>query len=178
MKNKIRILLFLAATAVMAGCFTNHLAAQGQGNFDPAQFRQRQLDGYRDRLEVKSDEDWTKIEALIGKVMDSQRDTRTGQGGSGFGGGRGGRGGGGGNTDPANTNTNRTRFGGTPSPEAEALRKAIDDKAAEDELKSKLAKVHEARKTKDAALEKAQADLRKALSPRQEAGAVLAGLLK
>jgi hypothetical protein len=41
-----------------------------------------------------------------------------------------------------------------------------------------LAKVREARKAKEVALEKAQEELHKALSPRQEAGAVLAGLLK
>lgn len=170
----------LAGFAVLVGLFTNHSAAQGQGNFDPAQFRQRQMDGHRDRIEVKSDDDWKKIEPLIGKVMDAQRDARAGQGGFGFGGGRGGRGGGGGggNADPANNNTNRNRLGGPPSPEAEALQKAIDDKAAEDEIKSKLAKVRAIRKEKESALAKAQEDLRKALSPRQEAGAVLAGLLK
>ena len=181
MKIKAKHLLVLAATAVMVGFFTNNLAAQGQGNFDPAQFRQRQMDGYRDRLEVKSDDDWKKVEPLIGKVMDAQRDARMGLGGFGFGGGRGGRGGGGGgggNADQATTNNNRNRFGGQPGPEAEALQKAIDDKASTDEIKLKLAKVREARTEKESALNKAQEDLRKALSVRQEAGAVLAGLLK
>ena len=181
MKNNTKRLLVLAALAVVVGFFTNNLAAQGRGNFDPAQFRQQQLDNYRDRLEVKSDDDWRKIEPLVSKVMDAQRDTRMGMG-FGFGGfGRGGRGRGGadgGGNAEANTNRNRNRFGGTPSPEAEALQKAIDDKAPADEIKSKVAKFREARKQKEEALTKAQEDLRKALSPRQEAGAVLAGLLK
>ena len=173
--------MVLTAVAAMVGFFTN-TSAQAQGNFDPAQFRQRQLDGYRERLDVKSDEDWNKIEPIIVKVMDAQRDARMVMG-FGFGGGRGGRGGrgggdGGGNADQSNTNSNRNRFGGPPNPDAEALQKAIDAKAAPDELKSKLAKFREARKEKEAALSKAQDELHKALSPRQEAGAVLAGLLK
>jgi hypothetical protein len=182
--------LALAAVAVMVGFFTSNLAAQGQGNFDPAQFRQRQKDGARDRLEVKSDDDWKKIEPLIGKVIDAQREARMGMGGFGaFGGrgGRGGRGGGGGggggggnaggSADQA-ANNNRPRFGGSPGPEAEALQKAMDDKAPADEIKAKLAKVRDARKEKEAALVATQDELRKALSPRQEAGAVLAGFLR
>ena len=164
----------MLAAAVTLGSVTNNLAAQG--NFDPAQFRQRQIDNYRERLDVKSDEAWNKLEPLIGKVMDAQRDARMGMG---FGFGRGGRGGGGdGGGDQANANTNRNRGGGRPNPEADALQKAIDDKASAEELKSQLAKFREARKEKETALTKAQEELRKALSPRQEAGAVLAGLLK
>jgi Spy/CpxP family protein refolding chaperone len=67
-------------------------------------------------------------------------------------------------------------------PEQEALTKALEEKAPADEIKAKLAKYREARKTRDAEreskLEKAQEELRKALTPRQEAGAVLARLLK
>jgi hypothetical protein len=174
MKMRTNHLLILAACAVMTGCFAPN-AAQGQGNFDPAQFRERQLESYRERLDVKSDEDWKKIEPLVGKVMDAQRDARMGQGFGGFGrGGRGGRGGG----DGDQANRNRNRFGGPPSPQAEALEKALEDKAPADELKAKLAKFREARKEKEAALATAQDELRKGLSPRQEAAAVLAGLLK
>ena len=162
----------------MVGCFSHNSA--GQGNFDRAQFRQDQLDRYRDRLEVKSDDDWKKIEPLIGKVMDAQREARMGMGGFGFGfGGRGGRGGGdaGGTGDQANTNTNRNR-GRQSNSESEELQKAIDDKAPADEIKAKVAKLREARKAKEAALAKTQEELRQALSPRQEAGAIIAGLLK
>jgi len=169
--------LVLAAVTVMVCFFTPKSPAQG--NFDPAQFRERQMERYRERIEVKSDEDWKKLEPLIGKVMDAQRDARMGMGFGGFG-GRGGRGGGGGGDSAANANQggNRNRGGGQSSPEVTDLQKALDGKAPTDEVKTKLAKLRDARKDKEAALDKAQEELRKALSARQEAGAVLAGLLK
>lgn len=168
----------MAAVAVMIGLFAHRAVAQN--NFDPAQFRERALARYRERLDVKSDEDWKKIEPLITKVMDA----RTGTGGFGGFGGRGGprnRGGGAGGGDGANSeqgnNNNRNRFGPPPSAEEDALEKAIEAKAPADEIKTKVAAVREVHKAKEAALEKAQAELRKALSPRQEASAVLARLI-
>ena len=177
MKNKTHRSLVLAAVTVMVCFFTPKSPAQG--NFDPAQFRERQMERYRERIEVKSDEDWKKLEPLIGKVMDAQRDARMGMGFGGTG-GRGGRGGGGdaGGGGNANQGGNRNRGGGQSSPEVTELQKALDGKAPTDEVKTKLAKLRDARKSKEAALDKAQEELRKALSPRQEAGAVLAGLLK
>ena len=126
------------------------------------------MERYRERIEVKSDEDWKKLEPLIGQVMDAQREARMGMGFGGFGGG-GGNGGQGGNSN---------RPGGRSSPEVKELQKALDDKASAEAVKAKVAKLRDARKVKEAALEKAQEELRKALSPRQEAGAVLVGLLK
>ncbi len=167
------------AAAVVIGLFTHNVGAQG---FDRAQFREQQLNRYRERLEVKSDEDWKKIEPLVGKVMDARAEMggfgggfggRGGRGGGGGGGG-GGRGGGGGGDGE---NRDRNRFG-AQSAEEQALDKAIEAKAPADEIKTKLAAVRESRKAKEAALDKAQDDLRKALSPRQEASAVLARLLK
>ena len=175
MKNKTHHSLVLAAVTVMVCFFTPQSPAQG--NFDPAQFRERQMERYRERIEVKSDEDWKKLELIIGKVMDAQRDARMGMGFGGFG-GRGGRSGGDG-AGNANQGGNRNRGGGgQSSPEVTELQKALDGKAPAEEVKAKLAKVRDARKSKEAALDKAQEELRKALSPRQEAGAVLAGLLK
>ena len=145
--------------------------ASAQGNFDSSEFRQRQLDGYREQITVKAEDDWKKLEPLVAKVMDAQRDVmRFG----GFGFGRGGSRRGGGDGNSGGNNRNRSQ----PIPEREHLQKAMEDKAAPEELKTKLTKFREARHAKEAALEKAQADLRKELSPRQEAGAVLAGLLK
>ena len=69
-------------------------------------------------------------------------------------------------------------FGRETSPELEALRKAIDNKAPASEVKAKLADLRAARKKKEAELEKAQNDLREILSTRQEAVAVMLGLLK
>ena len=54
----------------------------------------------------------------------------------------------------------------------------MDAKASSEELKGKLAKVRATLKVKEANLAKAQDELRKVLSVRQEATAVLIGLLK
>jgi len=69
------------------------------------------------------------------------------------------------------------RFGGNPGPELEALDRAIDAKATKDELKAAIAKLQETRKAKQADLEKAQGDLRKVLTTKQEAVATSLGLL-
>jgi hypothetical protein len=171
MKTKILRLGFVAVAASALSFFANTASAQDQG--DRAQRRQEMLTRYLDDLNVKSEEDRKKIGELIGKVTDAQRESRMG-GGFGFGGPRRGGAGGGGGGGGGGGN----RFGGEPSAEYTALKKAIDDKAPADDIKAKLTTYREARKTKEAALEKAQGDLRKALNPRQEAAAVLAGLLK
>ncbi len=54
----------------------------GRGNFDPAQFQQRMMDGIRDQLGFTNDTDWNAVQPLIQKVMDARRDV-------GFGGGMG-----------------------------------------------------------------------------------------
>jgi hypothetical protein len=172
-KTNIHSLLATAAIATVIGFFTHTSAAQ---EFDRAQFRERALTRYREQLDVKSDEDWKKLEPLVAKVMDARTAVGFGFGGRG-GGGRGGRGGGGGGGGGEGDQANRNRFGGQ-SPEEQALDKAIEAKAPADEIKTKLAAVRESRKAKDAALEKAQEDLRKVLSPKQEAAAVLARLVK
>jgi len=145
---------------------------QGRGNFDPAQFQQRMMDDLKDRLEVTDDTEWKALEPLIQKVMDLRRDSMAGM----FRGmGRRNRGG-----DNNQGDQNQQRRGGmfgTPSPEAETLQKAIDSKASKSEMKAALAKYTESRKAKQAELEKAQADLRAALTLRQEAIATMSGLL-
>ena len=175
--------LALAGIAVLLALGTGNLAAQqrpGGGNGDPAQFRQRMLDNYRERLEIKSDDEWKVIQPLIEKVADARREVGFG---GGFGFGRGGRRGGGNNNNDAQAGANnqgggRGFRGGEPSPEAEELQKAIDANASKDELKAKLAKFREARKVKEAKLQQAQEELRKVLSVKQEAAAVLMGLLQ
>jgi len=167
--------LAVTGTAICLGLGTGHLAAQpgpGRGNFDPEQFRQRMMDRYKEALEVKSDDEWKIISERIDKITTAQRELRLGGFGA-FGGRRGG-----GNGDAADNGGRRNRFGGEPSPDAQALQKAIDAKASPDELKTKLAKLREAQKEKEAKLASAQEDLRKVLSLRQEATAVLMGLLK
>ncbi len=138
----------------------------GRGNFDPEQMRVRMMERYREAFEVKDDAEWKLIEGRITKVSDARRDM--GGFGRGFG-GPGGRGGGPGG---------RGGFGGEPNPDAEALQKALEAKASADEIKAKLAKYRESQKAKQATLEKAQAELRQVLSVKQEAQAVLMGLLQ
>ena len=173
--KKLNHVLVLAGAAVAFCLSTGQLAAQdrpGRGNFDPAQFRERMMERYREQLDVKSDDEWKVISERIDKVMDARREVGFGGFGRGF--GRPPRGDG----NEGDQGRRRGGFGGEPSPEAEALQKAIEAKASADEIKSKLAKFREARKDKEAKLAKAQDDLRKVLSVRQEASAVLAGLLQ
>ena len=153
--------------------------AGGRGNFDPEQMRQRQMDRYKEQLDVTDEAEWKAISGLIEKVTTARRETGGGFGGFGRGGGGpGGPGGGGGGGGQAGGGGGRGGFGGQQLPEAEALQKAIEAKASNDEIKTKLAKYRDARKVKEASLEKAQEELRKVLSVKQEAAAVLAGLLK
>jgi hypothetical protein len=135
------------------------------GNFDPAAFQQRMMDNYRDRLGFTNDTEWSAVEPLIQKTMDARRETMAGMFG-GFG-RRGGQGGGG----PGGPG------GGTPNPDRDALQQAIDSNAPAAQVKTLLEKYRASQKAKQATLEKAQADLRGVLSQKQEAEAVLLGLL-
>jgi hypothetical protein len=176
--KKFNQILALAGVLGVLAVSTTHAAAQGRGNFDPAQFRQRMMDNYKERLEVNSDAEWKIIEERIDKVMTAQRETRVG--GRGFGGPGGRRGGGGPDGPPpdSGTRTNRGGMFNAENPDADALQKAVEAKASSEELKTKLAKLRASLKEKEANLAKAQDELRKVLSVRQEATAVLMGLLK
>ena len=148
-----------------------------RGNFDPEQMRQMMMTRYREQLGIKDDAEWGVIEGRINKINEARRGTMRGLGGfgGGRGGGPGGPGGGGGQGGPGG---GRGGWGGQSSPEAEALQRALDGGASADDVKAKLAAYRAAQKQKDAALEKAQDDLRQVLSVKQEATAVLMGLLK
>lgn len=164
--------LFLGAGSVSA----QNGGGGGGGNFDPAQMQQRIMDNAREQLGLTNDTDWNAIQPLVQKVMDARRDV--GGGGMSRLFGRGNRGG---NNNNANANNNGGRrggFGGTPSPEAEALQKAIDDNAPTAQIKAALAKYQAAQKAKQAKLVTAQENLRKVLNTKQEAQAALLGLLE
>ena len=163
----------------MTSLGTSQLMAQPDGgpgggpggrNFDPAQMQQRMLERYKELLEVTNDDEWKAIEPRVTKVMEARRDSMGGMGRM-F--GRPPRGG---DNAPADQGARR-RFGPAPSPEEEALQKAIDSKASKAEMKAALEKYVASRKTKQADMEKAQAALRELLTPRQEAIATLNGLL-
>jgi hypothetical protein len=147
----------------------------GRRNFDPAQFRERMMERYKEQLEVTDDSEWKAMEPMIQAVLDARMSSMAGMGRGMFGGPRrGGNDGGGNNADQQRRGG---PFGQQPSPEAEALQKAIDAKAPKAELKAALQKYVDSRKAKQAQLEKAQDDLRKILTSRQEAIATLNGLL-
>ncbi len=134
----------------------------GRGNFDPAEMRARMMERYQEQLGF-SDAEFKAIQPLIEDVQTKQRDARGGRGFGGFGGfgGRGGRGGRGGNQD-----------GGDP--ELEALQSAIESGSS---IESKLAAYRAARDKKQADLKKAQDTLKSVLTVKQEAQAVLMGLI-
>jgi hypothetical protein len=179
--------LVIAGAVVIMSLGTNQVLAQanngkqgggggrqGRGNFDPAQMQQRMMERYKVILEVTDDTEWKAMQPLVQKVTDLRRESLSGRG-RGMS-GRGSRGGG--NAQPADQGQQRRGgVSGTTNPEADALQKAIDLKAPKAELTVVLEKYMAARKAKQAALEQAQADLRKVLTSRQEAIAALNGLL-
>jgi hypothetical protein len=141
---------------------------------DPAQMRQRWAASIREQMEITDDAEWNAINALILKVMEAQQAIQSeaprfmalGLG-----------------TNALSGIMGRLAASPSlpealkPSPEGETLRKAVQEKAADSDLKAALKSMSELRKTHQAALEKAQADLRTVLTIRQEAVAALSGLL-
>jgi hypothetical protein len=138
----------------------------GRGNFDPAQMQQQMMDRMKEQFGVTDDAEWKVITDRLAPVMELRRAAGGGGGGFGLRGGMGGPGGGRGG-----------RGGGAASPEQDALRQAIQDKLPDAEIKSRLDRVREVRKANEEKLAKAQDDLRAVLSVRQEAMAVMYGLL-
>jgi len=153
----------------------------GRGNFDPAQFQQRLMDRYREQLDITKDDEWKIVSERITKVTEARRGTGGGFGGFGRGGGGRGPGGQGGQGGGQNAGQGGGRGGRGPgpqaSPEAEELQKAIDDNASPDVIKAKLAKLRESRKASEEKLKVAQKELKEVLNSKQEAVAVLMGLL-
>jgi len=133
----------------------------GRGNFDPAEMRARMMERYQEQLGF-SDAEFKAIQPLIEDVQTKQRDARGGRGGMMFGGrgGAGGRGGRGGNQDA--------------DPELEALQSAIESGS---NIEAKLAAFRAARDKKEADLKKAQDTLKSVLTVKQEAQAVLMGII-
>jgi hypothetical protein len=189
---KLKRMLAIAGLGALMLAGGNSVMAQGRGGFDPAQIRDRMMTRLREQMDVKDDSEWKAIEGQISKVMDARRETMASEFG-GFGGFRGTRSGsssGGSSADSGSSSSSsstssdqgssrrRSSFFGEPAPETEALRKAVDDKASSDEIQAKLSAFRKANKAKQQKLEKAQADLKAILTPRQEAVAVLNGLLK
>lgn len=143
----------------------------GRGNFNPEEMQQRMMTALREQFDVTDDAEWKLISDRITAVMELRRTTGMGGVGmmGGFRGGQGGGAGGGGGRGG--------RGGFNASPEQDALRQAITDKLPDAEIKSRLARLREMRKASEEKLAKAQEELRAVLGVRQEAVAVMAGLL-
>ena len=163
--------LFLSAGSVSAQ--TNNDNAGGGGNTDPAQ--QRFMGRVHDGLGFTNETDWNAVQPLVQKVFDAQRDViRSGGMSRVIPGNRGGNG--------TNANANvrsgaRSVSFGQPSPEAQALQKAIDDNAPDSQIDAALTKYKASQKAKQANLVQAQENLRKSLNKKQEAQATLLRLL-
>lgn len=166
--KRLNRMLVLAGVAFALCLSTGKVTAQGRGNFDPEQFRQRMMERYREALEIKSDDEWKAIEPLITKVSDARRDVGFGMRGDMFRRR---------DNNQGDQNQDRRRFGPEPSPAAQDLQKAIESKASAEQIKAKLAAFRADRQQKQANLDKAQENLKKVLTQRQEAVAVMMGLL-
>jgi hypothetical protein len=143
----------------------------GGGNFDPTQIQQqmqqRIMTQDRQSLAITNDDEWAVIQPLIQKVMDAQQAVGNGGAMMGMrGGGRGGRGGGGAGA-----------FGAATSEELLSLQQALVNNAPIAQVKDSLARYRASVKAKQDALEAAQSALKKVLTVRQEAQAVVLGLL-
>ena len=151
----------------------------GRGGFDPSQFMDMMLDRMQEQLAF-SDAEWKAVRPMVQSVMEKQRTTRGPGMGAMF--GRGGRGGRGGQPGGANADTGgRGGRGGQPGaagfPEQEALQAAIESNASAADIKTKLDSYKKAVAKNDAALKKAQDELRTVLSVKQEAQLTLFGML-
>lgn len=172
MKRVQKLGLMICVAAGIVALAPGARAQDDQRRFDPAQFQERMMERTKETLEVKDDTEWKAVQPLVKKVMDARMAQMGGMGrGMMFGGRRPG------GDDQNRGGDQQRRFGPPVSPEAEALQKAIDGKASSAELKAAVAKYNAARQAKQAELEKAQNDLRKVLTPRQEAIATANGLL-
>ena len=177
MNTLIKSLSLLVVTAVFAGV-TVDISAQerdrnrdrggdrggrdrGQrGEWDRSQIMDRIMDRYRENLGFSVAE-WKVVRPKVQAVMDNRISGASGMM-SMFGGSRRGRGG--------DSSTEKT-----PTSE---LRDLLEkDDASKGDIKAKLAAYRADRKAREAKLKKAQEDLRQFLTIKQEAQAVLAGLL-
>jgi hypothetical protein len=133
-----------------------------RANSSPADFQARMMNRLRERFEVTDDAEWQLISERISKVMELRRSSLSGA--IRFRAGGGNPGGNGPNALQAN-------------PEQEALLAAVTDKLPDAEVKARLERLRTARKQSEAKLDQARDDLRAVLTIRQEAIAVLAGIL-
>jgi hypothetical protein len=140
----------------------------GRGNWDPAQWRQQVMGRLKEELKAPDDE-WKVLEPKLSKVMDAQRDVRSGSMTGGPGGGRRGGGGGGGGDQP------QTEYAKAANDLRELLRQ---ENPSVDQINSRLAAYRAARTKAEGNLKAARTELVEILTERQEAVLVAAGMLE
>jgi len=147
-----------------------------QPRFDPAQMRDMMVQRLREPLDV-TDEEWKAIEPLVRNVVEKQFATRGGGRPRRAPGERRGPAGPGERPGFAETGRRAGPFG-MVSPEADALRQALDEEnTPAQEIEAKLKVLRDARKKAEVELQIARDELRKVLTIRQEAELVLEGIL-
>ena len=148
----------------------------GRRNFNPEEMLQQRMTRMRELLDIPDDAEWKVISERITTVSEAQRLSMAGGIGGGWRGGFGGPPGAIGDRSGGSSNRGG-RQGLNANPEQDALRQAVTDKLPDAEIKSRLTSLREARKAREEKLSKTQEDLRAVLSVRQEAVAVMLGLL-
>jgi ribosomal protein L13 len=112
-------------------------------------------------MEIEDDAEWGVVSERIVLVSDLRKIVQsTGSRGS-----------------PGGKKESRAKTDGSSRSEQDALRAAVRDKLPDAEIKARLARAHEVYRQNEAKLTQAQSNLRAVLTVRQEAVAVMAGLL-
>ena len=152
----------------------------GRGGFDPAAMQERMNNMWKEQLEI-SDEEWTIVGPRLNKVMTLSRESRFGGMGRMFGRGRGRMGG----QDGPGDRPDRPDRPGAEDQEQSAIEKASDsletvldsETATAEEVKAALTKLREAKEAAKLEMVKAQQELKKVLTLKQEAKLVMFGML-
>jgi hypothetical protein len=178
----------VVALMVVGLCVAQPPQGGGQGGpggpggrqFDPArmaEMRQQMMENLRQELKVDA-EAWKVMEPRIQKVMDLNRQAMSG-GGRGMFGMMGMRGNRGGNNGPGGNRPQRDPSTMTAVEKAqEQLQTTLDNESASpEEIAAKLKDFRAAREKAKQELATAQEELRKILTPRQEAQLVIRGQL-
>jgi hypothetical protein len=138
-------------------------AAAGEGKNVGADATSRAMTKLREQLDVADDAEWEVIAERIANLTELRRTL------SGTVGMRGAIVGD--KVKPAGRTDRSARQ------EQDALRTAVRDKLPDAEIKARLARAHDVHRQNEAKIEKAEEELRAVLTVRQEAVAVVAGLL-
>lgn len=164
------LFLALAATCLLLTAGRNNAVAQP--NFDPQQMQQmieqaqqRAVDDIRDQLAVTNDAEWNVLQPQISKLIKKRTDlAMNGSGAMGM---------------MRMMMGNRGNFPGfgTPDPDQVAVQQAIDNDAPPKQIRAALERYRAACQRKADDLAKDEEQLRKSLTPRQEAVLSIAGVL-